>query len=188
MIRDGNTSEADNQIQGVKIVTVSSQYATDLQKCILRVEEFEEERAKLAKSEGGDEMDLVIVGGLSGRLDQTMHTLHVLCQVAQSNSPKTTNLSAEEKKKSLEQDDFAVLNRRERAWVLSENSLVWLLNKVSKEQTLTLVDESDDANLLFYLAGIPSHQSGPREIRSNLWFDANDLSSANKRCRHSDLD
>lgn len=132
LICDQEELLADSIGQGVKIVTVASQYATDLQKCILRVEEFEEERGKLAKMKGEDDVELVIVGGLSGRLDQTIHTLHVLCQVAPSNVQEAVKPSAEEKKKNLEQDDFAVLNRRERAWVLSENSLVWLLNKVSK--------------------------------------------------------
>jgi thiamine pyrophosphokinase len=79
-------------------------------------------------------MEIVILGGLSGRLDQTMHTLHVLCQMTQSEDRSiiTPRVKSSEKKRQLEQDDFAILNRRQRTWVLSENSLVWVLGKVSE--------------------------------------------------------
>lgn len=110
------------------IEMVPSQYATDLQKCILRVEEYEEKG-------GIDEMDLIILGGLSGRLDQTMHTLHVLCQMTLSDGQQADKVSSSEKRRQLEQDDFAVLDRRRRTWVLSENSLVCVLGKVSASRT-----------------------------------------------------
>jgi thiamine pyrophosphokinase len=118
-------------LKGVQIVKAASQYATDLQKCILRVEEHEE------SEKGNGEMDIVILGGLSGRLDQTMHTLHVLCQVAESeshqvvNGSDTTNVK-KSKNKGLDENDFVTLERRKKAWVVSENSLVWILSKVSK--------------------------------------------------------
>jgi thiamine pyrophosphokinase len=107
------------------IEKVPSQYATDLQKCILRVEEYEE------KGSVG-EMELIILGGLSGRLDQTMHTLHVLCQLTMTDGQQAAKVSSSQKRAHLEQDDFAVLNRRKRTWVFSENSLVWVLGKVGE--------------------------------------------------------
>jgi thiamine pyrophosphokinase len=107
------------------------------------VEEFEESRAPNASAvgqEGGGagEMDIVILGGLSGRLDQTMHTLHVLCQVSDDGNGEGRGEStaedqqAKKKNKGIDEDDFVTLERRKRTWVLSENSLLWILNKVSK--------------------------------------------------------
>ncbi|PKI85976.1 hypothetical protein MVES_000081 [Malassezia vespertilionis] len=59
--------------RGVPIVHIPSQYATDLQKGIQVIEDIEGD---------ADAFELVIFGGLSGRLDQSMHTLHVLWQLA----------------------------------------------------------------------------------------------------------
>ncbi|SHO79658.1 Similar to S.cerevisiae protein THI80 (Thiamine pyrophosphokinase) [Malassezia sympodialis ATCC 42132] len=58
----------------VHIQRLASQYSTDLQKSIQHLE-LEEDTSSL-------QYDLVIFGGLTGRLDQTMHTLHVLWQLA----------------------------------------------------------------------------------------------------------
>ena len=60
--------------QHVHIQRLASQYSTDLQKSIQHLE-LEEDTSSL-------QYDLVIFGGLTGRLDQTMHTLHVLWQLA----------------------------------------------------------------------------------------------------------
>ncbi|UZJ55159.1 hypothetical protein CBS101457_004479 [Exobasidium rhododendri] len=122
--------------KGVQITRAASQYATDLQKCIIRVEEEEEERRAADGKVGKGEMDIVILGGLSGRLDQTMHTLHVLCQIAETQNITEEGVrEASERKtrnKGIDENDFVTLERRKRAWVLSENSLVWILSKASR--------------------------------------------------------
>ncbi|WFD32508.1 ribonuclease Z [Malassezia sp. CBS 17886] len=61
--------------RGVPIVRVPTQYATDMQKGVRRVEDAE----ALSRAPA---YHLVIFGGLSGRVDQTVHTLHVLWQLA----------------------------------------------------------------------------------------------------------
>lgn len=60
------------EARGVPIEHVVSQDSTDLQKSIQAVERIE----------GCDIRPLVIYGGLGSRLDQSMHTLHVLWQLA----------------------------------------------------------------------------------------------------------
>ncbi|WFC95774.1 ribonuclease Z [Malassezia brasiliensis] len=60
--------------KGVKVLHWSSEYSTDLQKCVQVLEDIEQT--------GTDEYELVIFGGLGGRLDQSLHTLHVLWQLA----------------------------------------------------------------------------------------------------------
>lgn len=98
------------------------------------------ERLKKGEENGTNagEMDIVILGGLSGRLDQTMHTLHVLCQIAETESNVENGMGTNIKKtknKGLDENDFVTLERRKRAWVLSENSLAWILSKVSESNS-----------------------------------------------------
>ncbi|KAL4247211.1 Thiamine pyrophosphokinase [Abortiporus biennis] len=57
--------------QKVDIVQDHDQDSTDLMKCIASLSEIE-------RQEGGDQYDIIILGGLSGRLDQTIHTLSYL--------------------------------------------------------------------------------------------------------------
>lgn len=141
--------------KGVEIVKSPSEYATDLQKCVLRVEEIEEEKSSKESEGSVNEMEIVILGGLSGRLDQTMHTLHVLCQMTQSDDlpDSTSRVTASQKRKQLEQDDYSVLNRRKRTWVLSENSLVWVLGKVRRRK----VTRDLKLTPVFDVKGHPSH-------------------------------
>ncbi|KAF7327626.1 TPK-B1-binding domain-containing protein [Mycena kentingensis (nom. inval.)] len=56
--------------QGVPIIQDSDQYSTDLMKCVAAIESKEIEENK--------KYDIVLLGGLSGRLDQTIHTLSYL--------------------------------------------------------------------------------------------------------------
>ncbi|KAF8625535.1 hypothetical protein AX15_005302 [Amanita polypyramis BW_CC] len=56
--------------QGVPVVLDGDQNSTDLMKCVTSLQEREQEE--------GLEYELVILGGLSGRLDQTVHTLSYL--------------------------------------------------------------------------------------------------------------
>ncbi|KAI0734209.1 thiamine pyrophosphokinase [Fomitopsis betulina] len=55
---------------GVPVIYDLDQYSTDLMKCIHALEERD--------AAAGTESDLIILGGLSGRLDQTVHTLSLL--------------------------------------------------------------------------------------------------------------
>ncbi|THV03215.1 thiamine pyrophosphokinase Thi80 [Dendrothele bispora CBS 962.96] len=55
---------------GIPVVQDQDQNSTDLMKCVAAVEELE-------KTEG-QEYEIVILGGLAGRLDQTIHTLSYL--------------------------------------------------------------------------------------------------------------
>ncbi|KAL7009383.1 thiamine pyrophosphokinase [Cystobasidiomycetes sp. EMM_F5] len=75
--------------KGVPVIQDGDQYETDLGKCIKSVREREHDQ------------QVLIFGGLSGRLDQTAHTLHVL---------------------------FKLLRSREWAWIVSEENLTCLLD------------------------------------------------------------
>ncbi|KAE9410601.1 thiamine pyrophosphokinase Thi80 [Gymnopus androsaceus JB14] len=57
--------------KGVPVVKDQDQYSTDLMKCVSAVTEKEE-------NEGAEQYEIVILGGLAGRLDQTIHTLSYL--------------------------------------------------------------------------------------------------------------
>lgn len=121
---------ANSRYKNVTIVRAASEYATDLQKCILAVEEYEEENNL------GEDRQLVVVilGGLSGRVDQTMHTFHVLCQLAKTGSPTVKPPSVRRGKKNygLNSSDYVQLERRNKTIAISENSVAWLLTKVSR--------------------------------------------------------
>ncbi|CEL55705.1 Thiamin pyrophosphokinase 1 OS=Homo sapiens GN=TPK1 PE=1 SV=1 [Rhizoctonia solani AG-1 IB] len=56
--------------QGVSIEQVDDQDSTDLMKCIAWVDSVEKEQ--------GVDLDIVVLGGLSGRLDHTVHTMSLL--------------------------------------------------------------------------------------------------------------
>lgn len=101
--------------KGSRIVTRPSQYATDLQKSIKRVEEYRQ------MGEDHQPDDLVIYGGLSGRFDQTAHTLHVLWQVAEG----VPNLQGVVD--PVDESQSQVPHKRKRTWVVNDNSLTWLL-------------------------------------------------------------
>ncbi|KAJ9096821.1 hypothetical protein QFC21_005092 [Naganishia friedmannii] len=64
--------------KGVQIIKDGDEYSTDLQKCIQLVEEMEQTR-----SADGEKLwiPIVILGGLSGRLDQTTSVLSLLHKV-----------------------------------------------------------------------------------------------------------
>ncbi|KII89925.1 hypothetical protein PLICRDRAFT_40102 [Plicaturopsis crispa FD-325 SS-3] len=59
------------QAQGVQIIEDDDQYSTDLMKCVSTLKEKEQ-------ADGLGQYDIVLLGGLSGRLDQTVHTLSYL--------------------------------------------------------------------------------------------------------------
>lgn len=120
--------------RGVNILERPSQYATDLQKSIHAVEDVEKATRAAAPGATAAELELVIYGGLSGRLDQTMHTLHVLWLLA----PGVVNPRGVEdpnETASAEEQRGGKLKKRQRTWVVSDNSLAWVLPKVSRAQT-----------------------------------------------------
>lgn len=88
--------------QNVPVVHDPDQDSTDLGKCIAALAE---EEKRLGGSKGKEkEHQLVISGGLSGRLDQTIHTMHALMQLSEV---------------------------RERTWAVGSESLACVLGKVS---------------------------------------------------------
>ncbi|KAJ7494679.1 thiamine pyrophosphokinase [Mycena galericulata] len=56
---------------GVTVVEDPDQYSTDLMKCVSAIQDKEVQEQR-------DEYDIILLGGLSGRLDQTVHTLSYL--------------------------------------------------------------------------------------------------------------
>ena len=79
--------------KGVAIKRDPSEYATDLMKCIEEVESIE--------SASGKRFTLLLLGGLSGRLDQTVHTMSIM---------------------------FKLRTKRRDTFVMSEDSLAWVLD------------------------------------------------------------
>ncbi|EJD06394.1 Thiamin pyrophosphokinase [Fomitiporia mediterranea MF3/22] len=57
---------------GVSIIKDPDQYSTDLMKCVSAIEQLE------AATPGRAQFTIVILGGLSGRFDQTIHTVSYL--------------------------------------------------------------------------------------------------------------
>ncbi|KAL9937180.1 hypothetical protein V8E36_003589 [Tilletia maclaganii] len=105
---------------GVRITRRESQYATDLQKCIKAVEYFERDEPS---RQGKSSLELVIYGGLSGRFDQTAHTLHVLWLLG---APVPNDLPGSDV--TLDPDEDASIERREKVWVIGEQCVVWILD------------------------------------------------------------
>lgn len=132
-------SRAWYQARGVSIAHRPSQYATDLQKSIQWVEDWEERtRQATASSSSRDshqpdpdvvvdpELELVILGGLGGRQDQAAHTYHVLWKLC----PALRTFGGYEDPHASDAGEAArggQVKKRERAWVLGDSSLVWLL-------------------------------------------------------------
>ncbi|PWN27926.1 thiamine pyrophosphokinase [Jaminaea rosea] len=145
--------------RGVEISERPSQYATDLQKAIQYVEDWEHEEWEARRSElqaqGGQEgkpegptsLTLVIFGGLSGRLDQTVHTLHVLWQLA----PGCDSHGGYEDPDEVEAVGTGNGNeqgqrprggrpeKRQHSYVVGDGSLVWLLAEGSHKLVLPVI-------------------------------------------------
>lgn len=73
-------------------------------------------------------MDLIIYGGLSGRLDQTAHTLHVLWQTAPD---VIVGKGVEEPEGQSKDGRGGKLKKRKRSFVVGDGCLTWLLPSVS---------------------------------------------------------
>lgn len=110
----------------VPIAHRPSQYATDLQKSIQWIEDWEQEQSHSISSHSRrqqqQQLELVIFGGLSGRLDQTAHTLHVLWKL----SPGLASGGGYEDPDAEEKRGGQVL-KREHTYVVGDGSLVFLL-------------------------------------------------------------
>jgi len=63
--------------RGVTIIHDRDQYSTDLMKCISALSDKEQ-------ADGHSQFDIILLGGLSGRLDQTVHTLSYLHKLRKS--------------------------------------------------------------------------------------------------------
>lgn len=104
--------------KGVAVHVRPSQYATDLQKTIQEIEDQEVE------SGNGEEHTLVIYGGLAGRLDQSVHTLHVLWQLA----PGTPDLGSVMDPGGVSERGNRI-KKRQRTFAIGDGSVAWLLPK-----------------------------------------------------------
>lgn len=104
--------------KGVPVHHRPSQYATDLQKTIQEVEDQE------GSSSDNGEHTLIIFGGLAGRLDQSVHTLHVLWQLA----PGTEDLGSVFDP-DTPHDRGNKLRKRQRTFAVGDGSVAWLLPK-----------------------------------------------------------
>ncbi|CED84536.1 thiamin pyrophosphokinase [Phaffia rhodozyma] len=78
---------------GVRVVEDPDQYSTDLMKCISSIQAHE--KAISAN------LDIILFGGLTGRLDQTIHTLHYLHKLR---------------------------TERDKVWVVSDDEVAWCLD------------------------------------------------------------
>ncbi|GAA6018118.1 hypothetical protein JCM11491_003324 [Sporobolomyces phaffii] len=68
--------------KGVEVRHDPDEFSTDLGKNVAQLSKYEEETS-FRRDGGGGQLQLVVIGGLSGRLDQTIHTLHALIELAE---------------------------------------------------------------------------------------------------------
>lgn len=114
--------------RGVEIAFRPGQYATDLQKSIQWVEDWENEGGnQLRRDLPMGQLELVIFGGLGGRLDQTAHTLHVLWKLtpglAAAGGYEDPDLDIE----NASRKRGGQVEKRRRTYVVGDGSLVFLL-------------------------------------------------------------
>ncbi|TFK47390.1 thiamine pyrophosphokinase [Heliocybe sulcata] len=110
--------------QNVTVIEDGDQYSTDLMKCIHSIEQKEQ-------AEGAQEQyDIVLLGGLSGRLDQTIHTLHYLHKL------RTTRKRV-----------YAITDENV-GWVLDEGEHLIHINHAVLGQTCGLLPVGVDSTIL----------------------------------------
>lgn len=99
--------------QGVPIVQDNDQDSTDLMKCVQALREKEQKEGTQVSTLGfldiskyplRKQYDIIILGGLTGRLDQTMHTLSYLHKLRKD---------------------------RKRVFTVTDDNIAWLLDEVS---------------------------------------------------------
>lgn len=106
-------------------------YATDLMKCIKSV--IEKEKAE------GISYDIVILGGLSGRLDQTVHTLSLLHKLRKT---------------------------REKIFVITDDNLAWVLDE--GEHTIHIYHEMFGPTCGLLPVGVQSSVISTDGLRWNI--------------------
>lgn len=156
-----------------------SEYTTDLQKCIEEID---------SRSTATEAATIIILGGLSGRLDQTTHVLALLQKLRRGG--KRWNERDEEASTSAWQgsefkvfmgDELVSNSRGEDLYkdfgkgdgtkdirVISENCVAWVLDVVSLRNS----DELDEIRLAECISTCPGrahHRSRPRKIRTDMW-------------------
>lgn len=102
---------SSSQSQGVPVIRNDCQDSTDLMKCVYAVQAKEqtEGQVKVLPSDNGavskplEQYDIVILGGLAGRLDQTIHTLSFLHKLRRT---------------------------RKRVYVVTDDNVGWVLDSV----------------------------------------------------------
>ncbi|EGG01497.1 uncharacterized protein MELLADRAFT_92108 [Melampsora larici-populina 98AG31] len=104
---------------GVKICLDRDQDSTDLGKCLALVQEIERERE-------GDELVWVLIhGGIGGRLDQTIHTLHTLLKL------ELEPINRNEKMTKDNEEEVIKRSYERQVWVVDSFSknLTFVINK-----------------------------------------------------------
>lgn len=99
---------ASTTTKGVEVRHDPDEFSTDLGKNVAQLAKYE-----ASLSPASTQLQLVIVGGLSGRLDQTIHTLHALIQLVEKDG-------------------------REQVWAIGKESAACILPKVSRNQVSLL--------------------------------------------------
>lgn len=130
--------------QGTKVIHDESEYSTDLQKCIEHIDSLDQKT-------NGD--TVIILGGLSGRLDQTTHVLALLQKLRRGSKGKKMRdqeastsawqgsdfkvyMGDELVSDSRGQDLYKSFGRGDGSKdirVVSENCVAWVLDAVSLE-------------------------------------------------------
>ncbi|SCV68452.1 BQ2448_573 [Microbotryum intermedium] len=127
-----NDVRAYYERKNVSIIHDPNQYSTDLGKCVVALTEYEATlAAKLSSSSSTPDEppptqtiiqhQLIIIGGLSGRLDQTIHTLHALTLLDQE---------------------------REMTWAVGDESLACVLGQGTHEISTNLKYFGDTCGIL----------------------------------------
>lgn len=98
-----------SRLQGVEVRHDPDEFSTDLGKNVTELTKYEK-----SLSPQQEQFQLVIIGGLSGRLDQTIHTLHALTQLVEKEG-------------------------RQKVWAVGKESAACLLTKVSFPSIIRLL-------------------------------------------------
>ncbi|KAI9632252.1 thiamine pyrophosphokinase, partial [Dioszegia hungarica] len=109
--------------RGVQVKQDKDEYSTDLMKCVTEVEE----REAGAGSEAGEQIPTLLMGGLSGRVDQTVHTMSLLHKLRGRRS------------------EVYVLNGESVAWVLDEGSHLIEIDHKTMGQTCGILPVGVDS-------------------------------------------
>jgi hypothetical protein len=145
-------------MQGVDIICNRSTYSSDLQKAIQVVDR--------AESEMSLKYELVIFGGLSGRLDQSVHTLNVLWQLAPNIPWKLKEFPSAED--GGPEPDDGVFRKRPNVYVVSDGGVTCIIGPVrwARVHSLTQGEQviQHDRSFLGKTCGILPLGTGPAHV------------------------